>query len=321
MSRFGKSSSAFVAALAAAVLASPGAAHAQAFPQKPVRIVAGQQAGSATDSIARVIADALERQWGVAVTVDNKPGAGGTIGAEAALHGGSDGYTLFVGGASNLVIAPATDATLRYDPLRDFAPIGRIANVPFGFAINADVPARTMGELAALARARPGKMTYVTLGPGTITGFGMTLFRAEAGVDMLAIEYKGITSAYPDVLAGRVDVVFNEVGALAQHAQSGKMRILAIAAPHRSPRLPDVATTAEQGFPRVVVGSWYGLLAPAGTPPDVMRRLSDSFAAAMRDPLVRKRIDAMGYEPIDDTADGFRAALREDIATFRALSR
>ena len=314
----------WVACIATAIasMAGPvGAAEAQGFPQHAVRIVAGQQPGSATDTIARVIADALESQWGVAVTVDNKPGAGGTIGAEAALHAGADGHTLFVGGASNLVIAPATDATLRYDPTRDFLPIGRIANVPFGFAVNADVPAKTMGELAALARARPGKLSYVTLGPATTTGFGMTLFRAEAGVDMLAVEYKGIATAYPDVLAGRVDVVFNEVGALAQHAQGGRLRILAVAAPHRSSRLPDVPTTAEQGYPRVVVGSWYGLLAPAGTPPEVHKRIADAFAVAMRTPAVRKRIEAMGYEPIDDTPALFRAALRDDIAAFRALSR
>jgi tripartite-type tricarboxylate transporter receptor subunit TctC len=317
----GKAWIVLVGAAMAAAIAPARAADAQPFPQHGVRIVAGQQPGSATDGIARVIADALESQWGVAVTVDNKPGAGGTIGAEAALHAGADGYTLFIGGTSNLVIAPATDASLRYDPTRDFMPIGRIANVPFGFAVNADVPVRTMGELAALARARPGKLTYVTLGPGTTTGFGMSLFRAEAGVDMLAIEYKGIATAYPDVLAGRVDVVFNEVGALAQHAQSGRLRILAVAAPHRSARLPDVPTTVEQGFPRVVVGSWYGLLAPAGTPPEVHKRIADAFALAMRTPAVRKRIEAFGYEPIDATPAQFRAALRDDIAAFRALSR
>ncbi|HEY8245525.1 MAG: Bug family tripartite tricarboxylate transporter substrate binding protein [Vicinamibacteria bacterium] len=302
-------------------MAASSPAGAQGFPERAVRIVAGQQAGSATDAVARLIADALETQWGVAVTVENKPGAGGTIGAEAALLGGADGYTLFLGGTSNLVIAPATDATLRYDPMRDFMPIARIASVPFAYAVNADVPARSLKDLAALARARPGAITYATLGPATTTGVGMRLFLAEAGVDMLGIEYKGSTSAYPDVLAGRVDVMFNEIGALAQHAQNGRIRVLAIASPRRALRLPDIPTTAEQGFSRLVVASWYGLLAPAGTPPDVHKRIADAVATAMRNPVVRKRIEALGYEPIDDTPALFRAALRDDIATFRALAR
>ena len=276
--------------------AAGAAAETRPWPQRPIRILAGQQAGSATDNVARLVADALATELGVAVIVENRPGAGGRVGAEAAARSTPDGYTLFVGGASNLVIAAAMEPDLRYDPAKDFAPIGRFAHVPFGFAVNAAVPARTLGELAELARVQPGKLTYVSLGQATTTGQGMATFLREAAVDMLAIQYGGISSAIPDVLAGRVDVLFNEVAVLAEHAQAGRLRVLAIASPRRAAREPAVPTTTEQGFPRVVVAAWYGLLAPAGSPPDVQKRLADAYQAVARSPTLRSRIEALGYE-------------------------
>ena len=305
-----------------AVGAGPAiAADPQSWPERPIRIVAAQQAGSATDNVARLVAEALERELGVAVTVDNRPGAGGKIGAEAAARAAPDGYTLLVGGTSNLVIPAATEPDLRYDPLKDFVAIGRVAHVPFGFVVNAKVPARSLRELADLARAQPGKLTYATLGPATSTGFGMAMFLHEAKIDMLSIEYKGISSALPDVLSGRVDALFNEVALLAQHGQEGgNLRILAIASPRRSARLPNVPTTAEQGFPRVVIAPWYGILARADTPPNVLKRLHEAYRAIVRSPSVRSRIDALGYESIDDSAGQFAAALRDDISAIRSIA-
>ena len=305
----------------AAVAGSAAAADPQPWPQRPIRIIAAQQAGSATDNVARLVADALEKELGVAVTVDNRPGAGGKIGAEAAARATADGYTLLVGGTSNLVIPPATESDLRYDPAKDFVAIGRVAHVPFGFVVHTGVPARNLRELADLARAKPGKLTYATLGPATSTGFGMAMFLHEAKADMLAIEYRGISSALPDVLSGRVDALFNEVALLSQHGQEGgSLRILAIASPRRSPKLPNVPTTAEQGYPRVVIAPWYGILAPADTPAAVVKRLNEAYQALVRSPVVRSRIDALGYEPLDDSAGQFASALREDIATIRSLA-
>jgi tripartite-type tricarboxylate transporter receptor subunit TctC len=303
-------------------LVAAGAAHtadAQPYPSRPVRIVAAQQAGSATDNVARLVADALETHWGVPVTVDNKPGAGGMIGAEFAARATPDGYTLLVGGTSNLVLAAAVNQDIRYDPTKDFVPIGRVAHVPFVYAVNAEVPARTLGELADLARAQPGKLSYVTLG-ATSAGFGMVMFQSVTGVDMLAVDYKGIASAVPDVLAGRVNVLFNEVASLVPHAQSGKLRLLAVAGPRRIARVPDVPTTTEQGYPNLVIAPWYGLLAPAGTPPDVIDRLRASYEAIMRSPTVRSRIEALGYEPIDDAPGQFATALRADIDEMRTVA-
>jgi|APFre7841882724_1041349.scaffolds.fasta_scaffold02062_6 tripartite-type tricarboxylate transporter receptor subunit TctC len=290
------------------------------WPQRPIRIVAAQQAGSATDNLARLVADALETQLGVPVTVENRAGAGGKIGAEVAARATPDGYTVLVGGTSNLVIAAATEPELRYDPQKDFVAVGRFAQVPFGFAVHAAVPARTLGELVGLARAKPGTLTYVSLGPATSTGFGTRMLLKEAGIEMLAIEYKGIASAIPDLLAGRVDLILNEVGLLAQHSASGSVRALAIADIKRAARLPGVPTTAEQGFPRVTVVPWYGLLAPAGTPPDVQKRLVAAYDAAVRMPSVRSRIEALGYDLIVDGPGQFATALRDDIAAIRAIA-
>jgi tripartite-type tricarboxylate transporter receptor subunit TctC len=308
----------FALAMVVALAGAAAAADTGDWPRRPIRILAGQQAGSATDNLARLAADALEVQLGVAVAVENRPGAGGQIGAEAAARAAPDGYTLLVGGFSNLVISAATVPDLRYNPVTDFVPIGRFAHVPFGLAVHPAVPAHTLGELAELARAQPGKLTYVSLGPATITGFGMAKFLSEANVDMLAVEYRGIGSAIPDVLSGRVDVLFNEVAVLAQHAQDDGLRVLAIASPRRAARMPTVPTTAEQGFPRVVVAPWYGLLAPAGTPPDVLKRLGDAYRAAVRSPTLRRRIEAMGYEPMEDAPEQFATALREEIGALRA---
>ena len=307
--------------VATLALASCAAIAAEArFPDKPIRIVAAQQPGSATDNVARLVADALEAQLGVPVTVDNRPGAGGKIGAEHAAHAAPDGYTLLVGGTSNLVLAAATDPDLRYDPTRDFVAIGRVAHVPFGFAVNADLPARSLGELVALARAQPGKLTYASLGEGTSTGYGMALLRAATGIDMLSVEYKGVASAFTDVLSGRVDAIYNEIAVLTQHARSGRLRLLAVAEPRRAARAPDVPTTAEAGFPSIVMSVWYGVLAPASTPPDAVRRLTVAYEAAMRSPQLRARIEALGYETIADAPGQFASALRDDIAKLRALA-
>jgi tripartite-type tricarboxylate transporter receptor subunit TctC len=307
-------------ALAAALIAVSGVAAAtdpSRWPQHAITLVAGNQAGSATDNVARLVAESFEAQFGVPVVVDNRSGAGGRIAAEVVAKAAPNGYTLLVGGGSNLVMAAAMESDLRYDPVRDFVPIGRLVQVPFGFAVNASVPVRTLAELAALARKEPGRLTYVSLGAATTTAFGMANFLRQSGTDMLGIEYKGITSAIPDVLAGRVDVLFTELGALAQHASGGSLRVLAIAWPQRVARLPQVPTTAEQGFPKLVVATWYGLLAPAGTPPDVVARLQEAYAAAVQSPATKRRIDALGYQPVDDAPGRFATALADEIAAVR----
>jgi len=307
-----------VAVMMLSVAAAGGAAEPRSWPQQPIRVVAGQQPGSATDNIARLLAHALSTELGVSVAVDNRPGAGGRIGAEAVARAAPDGHTLLVAGASNLVVAAAMEPDLRYDPVKDFVAIGRLAHVQYGFAVHPAVPARTMGELVELARASPGRLTYVSLGAATTTGYGMATFLREASVDMLAVEYRGISSAIPDVLAGRVDVLFNEIAVLAEQAQAGRLRILAIASPRRAARVPDIPTTAEQGFPKSVVNAWFGLLAPAGTPAHVLKRLEEAYQTIVRSPAMRSRIEALGYVSMADAPGQFAAAIRDEIAVQRA---
>ena len=306
-------------ALALAWLGASAPAWA-AWPDKPVKIIVPWSAGAITDALGRLLAQEYSKVLGQQFVVENRPGAAGNIGAEAVANATPDGYTLLPARLSNLVIGPVTRTDVRYDPLRDFVAIGRVAHVPYGLAVNASVPARSLRELADLARANPGKLTYATLGAGTTNDYGMALFRKAANVDMLGVDYKGASSMTIDVVAGRVDAYFNEIAAVWQHVQSGALRILAIASPKRISRAPDIPTTAEQGFPSVVVAPWYGLLAPAGTPPEIVRRLESAYAAAMRSPTTRRRIEALGYEPIDDAPGQFAAALRDDIRTFRALA-
>ena len=288
------------------------------FPQRNVRLIAAQEPGSATDKVARIVADALEQYWGTSVIVDNRPGVGGTIGAEAAARAQPDGYTLLLGGYSNLVVSSAMRDDLRYDASRDFLPLGRIAVVPFVFAVHPSVPAHTLREFVAYARTRPGALNVGSLGTG-VTAMGTGLFVAATGVEMTPIEYRGATSAITDLVAGRIDFLFNEIAALGAQARGNRVRLLAVAMPSRIAAAPDVPTTAEQGLPSVVVAPWYGVLAPAGIPPDVAARLREAVAAVQRSPVVRDRIAALGYEPIEDDPGAFARQFAADLHAARQV--
>ncbi|MCC7114763.1 MAG: tripartite tricarboxylate transporter substrate binding protein [Burkholderiales bacterium] len=311
-----------VLALAAATLAvAAGAARAEdsaTYPDRPVRLVAAQEPGSATDKIARLVADALEREWSRPVVVENRAGAAGTIGAEAVARAAPDGYTLLVGGLSNLAVSPAMRPEVRYDTLRDFAPIGRVAHVPFVFAASTQAPWRTMAEFVASARSNPGKYTYGSLGGG-VTGLCNSQLFAATRIDMLAVEYKGASSAITDLVAGRIDFLCNEIGALASQAHAGRVRLVALPGPRRAALVPEVPTAAESGYRDLQVVGWYGLLAPAGTPQPVLDRIARALAAATRSPVFVQRIEAMGYEPVRESAEEFARALRDDVARARRL--
>jgi tripartite-type tricarboxylate transporter receptor subunit TctC len=305
-------------ALAAALLglAFPVLAADAKYPDRAIKLVAPQEPGSATDKVSRILADALERQWGSPVIVENRPGAGGTIGAEVVARAAPDGYTLLVGGYPSLVVASVTRDDLRYDALHDFSPIGRFAVVPFVFAVHPSVPATTLPELVAYARANPGKLNVGSLGGGT-TGMGTALLVAATGIDMTSIEYRGATSAITDLVAGRIDVLFNEISALGVQADAHRVRLLAVAMPKRIAAAPSLPTTAEVGLPSVVVIPWYGLLAPAGLPPDVAAKIDSAFTAARRSPEFQSRITALGYELVDDDPATFARAIATDLRAAR----
>jgi tripartite-type tricarboxylate transporter receptor subunit TctC len=303
-------------AFAAAAMSAPGPVAAEDYPARSVKIVVGQSAGSAADSIARVIAETLSGLWQQPVTVENKGGAAGTIAADLIAKAPADGYALLLGGQGNLVIAATLEPALRYDPTRDLAPIGRLARTPFFLVMNAGVPAKTLPELIAYAKANPGKLTYISYGDGSVSRVAFEWLKTAAGIDMLEIPYKGAALATADLLAGRVDIGLNDFGAVEQHVGAGTLRLLAAVGATRAASAPDVPTIAEQGVVGYSIEAWYGLLAPAGTPREVIARISGALDRIRQTAAFRRRLAELSYEPIVDTPLQFEAVIRSEIATY-----
>ena len=304
-------------------LAASGAeiAPPQPYPSRTIRILIGQQPGTPSDIIGRLVAEKLAELWGQSVVVDNQAGASGMIGAELVAKAPADGYTLLVGSHSNLVLAKATGSHLRYDPLRDFAPIGRIAYVPFVLVVHEKIPANTIPELIAFAKMHPGQLTYATAGSGTMSQLGIELLKSATGVDLLAIHYKGASSALFDVVAGRVDMILADFAVVAPHVKSGALRMLGTSGYRRAAAAPDVPTIAEQGIQGFAVNTWYGLVAPARTPPEVLAKLSATLSEIRRMPDVRARLDQFGYDPIEDSPAQFRVLIGSEIEKYSELVR
>lgn len=296
-------------------------ARTQTYPSRPIRILVGQQPGTPSDIIARLVAEKLTGLWTQSVVVENQPGASGTIGAELASKAPANGYTLLVASHSNLVLARVAGNNLRYDPVLDFAPIGRIAYVPFVLAVNQNVPANTISELVAFAKARPGQLSYATAGSGTMSQLGIELLKAATAVDLLAVHYRGASSALVDVIAGRVDMMLGDYATMAPHVRSGALRVLGSGGRLRTAAAPDVPTIAEQGIPGFAVNTWYGLVAPAKTPPEILLQLTEALSEIRRMPDVRTRLDQLGYDPIEDSPAQFRVLIGSEIEKYSELVR
>jgi len=296
-------------------------ARTQTYPSRPIRILVGQQPGTPSDIIARLVAEKLTGLWTQSVVVENQPGASGTIGAELASKAPANGYTLLVASHSNLVLARVAGNNLRYDPVLDFAPIGRIAYVPFVLAVNQKVSANTISELVALAKAHPGQLSYATAGSGTMSQLGIELLKAATGVDLLAVHYRGASSALVDVIAGRVDMMLGDYATMAPHVRSGALRVLGSGGRLRTAAAPDVPTIAEQGIPGFAVNTWYGLVAPAKTPPEILLQLTEALSEIRRMPDVRTRLDQLGYDPIEDSPAQFRVLIGSEIEKYSELVR
>lgn len=296
-------------------------ADAQAFPDRPVKLVAGHPVGTGVDNAARVFARAFSEQLGQPVVVENRLGAGGTIAVEAVAQAAPDGYTLLAGAPPNVILPAAVDRGARFDPVTDFAPIGRIAQAPFAVAVGAHVPARTLAELVELARNRPGQLTYMSPGRGSLTELNIGMLASATGTTFMPIEYKSIATGVVDLVAGRIDIAINDLDTFAPHAAAGSVRVLGILGTRRAARAPDVPTVAEQGFPTVTIPLWFGVLAPARTPPDALARLRAAYEAAMRSPEVRERLAGFGYEPLADAPGQFAAAIVDDLRNARAQAR
>jgi len=281
------------------LLAAPGV-HAQGFPAKPIRIVAPFPPGNLTDRLARLIGDRLQAAWGQPVIVDNRPGAHGNIGALEVVKALPDGHTLFMGYVGTHAVNPSLYADLPYDPVRDFAPVALVATVPNLLVVQPALAARDVRELVALAKSKPGVLTFASIGSGTSTHMAAEQFKLAAGIELVHVPYKGIGAALLDVVAGRVDLMFGTVASAYPLVKAGKLRGLGVTAGERVAAAPEVPTFAEQGYAGFEQGAWFALYAPAGTPSAVLDMLHVEVSRALQaqsQSLVAQGITPLGGSP------------------------
>ena len=283
------------------------------YPNKPVRLIIGFPPGGSTDIVGRITALKLSERIGQQVIVDNRGGAGGTIGADIAAKAAPDGYTLTVGTTSTHAVAAGAYSKLPYDPVRHFAPISLVAIPPYLLVVNPQVPASTLAELVALARGQPGKLNYASAGSGSTTHLAMEMLKDAAKINLVHIPYKGNAAADIAILANEVQAVFGSMPALLQNVKANKVRALAVGTARRSPALPDVATVAELGYPGFEAALWLGILAPAGTPQPVIERLNRELTAIVATADFRSLMDKNGAEPISNTPAQFAAMIRAEV--------
>jgi tripartite-type tricarboxylate transporter receptor subunit TctC len=297
---------------AALALAAAGAAVAQAYPAKPVRIISPFPPGQATDIMARLVADNLTQSLGQPFLVENRGGAGGMLGTEAAAKAAPDGYTLVMGTIGPLAISPALYSKLGYDPVRDFAPISNLGLTPQTLVVSASSELRTLKDLVEQARRAP--LDYASSGNGSASHLAMEMFRSVSGVQLNHVPFKGSSDAQTQVLAGRVPLMFDAIPGVAAQIKAGKLRALGIASPERSPFFPEVPTIAEQGYPGFAAVGWIGIVAPARTPEAILDRLNAEVRRAIAKPEVRERLAALSFLPVGDTREHFAAFIREEVA-------
>jgi len=296
------------------LLSGSALAAAADFPAKPIHLIVPFPPGGGNDTVARAIAQEVGPDLGQPLIIDNRPGAGGSVGAELAAKAPADGYTLFLAGVGSHAVNPNLHKKLPYDAVKDFTPITLIASAPSVLVVNPSVPAKTVAEFTAYARANPGKLNYASNGNGSAAQLAAAMYEWMAGVKMVHVPYKGIAPAMTDLLSGEVQLMFGTIVALVPHIQAGKLRALAVTSKKRSSLLTDIPTLAESGLPEYEAGSWYGILAPAGTPPDIIAKLNTVVVKALRQPDVAKRLVQEGAEPIGSTPEEFGAHIKSEIA-------
>ena len=296
-------------------------AHAQAWPTKPIRILIAQAPGSATDGISRVVGLRLGENLGQPITIEARPGAGGALGTEQAARSAPDGYTLFMGNNSTHGSNPALYAKLPYDAVNDFAPIAFVASVPYVLVADAAVPVKNVKELIASAKSTPGKMNYASAGIGSTHHFCGELLKSVGGIDVLHVPYKGTGPAITALLAGEVSFMFSNAADIQSQIKGGKMRALAVTSAKRSSLLPDVPTLAQEGLAGFEINSWFGLLAPAGTPPAIVSRLSTEMLQVLGRADVKATLGAQGLEVAPGSPAQFADYIKSEIARFGRIAK
>jgi tripartite-type tricarboxylate transporter receptor subunit TctC len=290
-------------------------AQPQPWPSRPVRIVAPYAAGGNSDVMARVVAQRLTEAFGHTFIVENRVGANGALAAEVVIRSPADGYTLLWAVTPPMTIAPAM-TKLAYDPIRDFAPISAVAINGFVLVVHKDFPAQTVAEFIAYVKSQKEKMAYAEGTAGSVTHLAMALFAQRAGLEMTNVSYRGNAPAMNDVIAGHLKTMFSNVSDALPHAASGAIRLLAVSTAQREPQIPDVPTVAESGFPGFNVVTWNGLVAPAGTPRDIVDKIAGEIRRATDDPDFAGRLKGAGANPLGNTPDEFAAMIKVDIATW-----
>lgn len=296
------------------LIAQPLVVQAQDYPSRPLRLIVPFAPGGGNDTVARAVATQLSSALGQPVVVDNRAGAGGVIGAEMAAKAAPDGYTLFLGGVGSLAVNPHIVPKISYDALRDFAPVVLLASAPSVVAVNLKTPYKTLPEMTAFAKANPGRINFASNGNGSSAHIATALYETMAGVDLTHVPYKGLAPAMSDLLAGQVDIMFSSVVAITPQIKAGKLRALAVTSSKRSALLPDVPTLAELGLAGYEAGSWYGLLVPAGTPVEIVRRLNAESVKALRGGNVRESLSSEGAEVVGGTPEDFARHIRAEHA-------
>jgi tripartite-type tricarboxylate transporter receptor subunit TctC len=308
-----------IATLAFAAMITGGVGHAESYPSRVIHLILPQPAGGAVDLIARSLAQNFSESLGRPVIVENMPGANGGIAAERVARSTPDGYTLMVAVDSNLVVNPSLYASLAYDPFRDFVPISIIAGLHMVLVANPDVPANTVGELIAYAKAHPNKLNYAGIGLGTSPHMGMELFKRITKTQINEVEYRGTSQAMADVLSHTVDVMLTGPPAAQALSKGGKLKLLAITGPSRLPQMPDVPTLAEAGVPGCEIESWFGLLAPANTPKPILDLLSREVKKAVAEPQFVGRMQTQGLNIIGSTPEQMTLRMKDDTKKWKTL--
>jgi tripartite-type tricarboxylate transporter receptor subunit TctC len=298
---------------AAAFAATPATVRADTYPTKPIRIVVGYAAGGATDVIARIVGQKLAEELGQPVVVENRPGAGASIGSDFVAKSAPDGYTLFMGTIAN-TINTTLYRRLPFDFERDFAPISLVATVPNVMVVNPSVPAKTVQEFIALAKAKPNEIYFASSGSGSSIHLSGELFNMVAGVKMVHVPYKGSAPAVIDLMGGQVQAMFDNLSSSLPHVKAGKLRALAVTSATRSPAAPDIPTMAEAGLPDCEVLSWFALMAPAKTPQPIIDRLNAATVKLLGQDDVKQKLDAIGADPAPSTPQELGALIRSETA-------
>jgi tripartite-type tricarboxylate transporter receptor subunit TctC len=316
--------SAFVAKLTLCTLMSlalltPLAQAQSPYPSKPIRLIVPFTPGGSTDILARSIGQELTKAWGQSVIIDNVPGAGGSIGADKVAKAPADGYTLLMGHIGTLAVNPSLYPKLPYNPVKDFAPVAWVARVPNILVVNSAVPVKSVQDLVAYAKSKPGQLSYGSGGNGSAANLATEYFKMQTGTAIVHIPYRGTAPAVTDLIGGQIQLVFTGAPAVLGHIKSGQLHALAVSSPKRLDAMPDLPTVAESGYKNFEADQWYGVVAPAGTPKDIVQKLNAQINVALNSPELKKRLSAEGAIATPESPEAFGKLIANEIARWQPV--